>query len=77
MRAASTCATWPRGPTAGDLFVYLPEQRLLFAGDLLTLPILWTWSSYPSDYVRTLRALEALEIDSCRDTDRSSTASPT
>ena len=49
--------------TRGDVVVYLPEERILIAGDLLTQPILWTWSSYPADYVRTLRAIEQLQID--------------
>ena len=49
--------------TRGDLVVYVPEQKVLIAGDILTQPILWTWSSYPSDYVRTLTALEALDIE--------------
>jgi len=52
-----------RGHTRGDVIVYLPEERILMAGDLLTLPILWTWASYPADYVRTLRAIEQLPID--------------
>ncbi len=52
-----------RGHTRGDVIVYLPEERILIAGDLLTMPILWTWASYPADYVRTLRAIEQLPID--------------
>ena len=52
-----------RAHTRGDVVVYLPEERVLVAGDLLTQPILWTWSSYPADYGRTLRAIEQLAID--------------
>lgn len=52
-----------RAHTRGDVVVYLPEERILVAGDLLTKPILWTWASYPADYVRTLEALEQLDID--------------
>lgn len=52
-----------RGHTRGDIVVYLPTERILIAGDLLTQPILWTWSSYPVEYVGTLRALAQLEID--------------
>jgi cyclase len=52
-----------RGHTRGDVIVYLPEERILIAGDLLTLPILWTWASYPADYVKTLLAIELLPID--------------
>lgn len=49
--------------TRGDVVVYIPDQKVLIAGDILTQPILWTWSSYPADYIRTLTALEALDID--------------
>ncbi len=49
--------------TRGDLVVYVPEQKVLIAGDILTQPILWNWSSFPADYVRTLTALEALDIE--------------
>lgn len=52
-----------RGHTRGDVVVYLPDERILFIGDLLTQPILWTWASYPADYVKTLRAIERLDID--------------
>lgn len=49
--------------TRGDVVVYVPDQRVLIVGDILTQPILWTWSSYPQDYVKTLRALEMLDVD--------------
>ncbi|MEN8145343.1 MAG: MBL fold metallo-hydrolase [Gemmatimonadota bacterium] len=52
-----------RGHTRGDVVVYLPSEKVLVAGDLLTQPILWSWSSYPADYVKTLRALEELDIE--------------
>jgi len=49
--------------TRGDAVVYLHEEKVLVAGDLLTRPILWSWSSYPSTYVQTLLELEQLEIE--------------
>ena len=49
--------------TRGDLVVYVPDQKVLIVGDILTKPILWTWSSYPRDYIRTLDALEKLDFD--------------
>lgn len=49
--------------TRGDVVVFLPEERILAAGDLLTKPILWSWSSWPAEYVQTLRALEQLDFD--------------
>ena len=52
-----------RAHTRGDLVVYVPEQKILIVGDILTKPILWSWSSYPKDYIRTLTALEKLDFD--------------
>ncbi len=49
--------------TRGDVVVYLPKEKILVAGDLLTQPILWSWSSYPAEYIETLRALEHLEFE--------------
>lgn len=49
--------------TRGDVVVYVPDQKILIVGDILTKPILWTWSSYPQAYIKTLTALEALDID--------------
>ena len=49
--------------TRGDVVVYVPDRKILIIGDILTKPILWTWSSYPQAYIKTLTALEALDID--------------
>lgn len=49
--------------TRGDVVAYIPEQKVLIVGDILTKPILWTWSSHPRDYIRTLQELEQLDID--------------
>ena len=48
--------------TRSDSIVYVRDQEILIVGDLLTQPILWSWSSYPSSYVLTLKALEQLPI---------------
>jgi len=49
--------------TKTDSIVYLRDQKILILGDLLTQPILWSWSSFPVDYVRTLRELEKLPAE--------------
>ena len=49
--------------TRGDAIIYLREQKVLIAGDLLTKPILWSWASYPFGYVQTLAKLEKLDIE--------------
>jgi cyclase len=48
--------------TKTDSIVYVRDQEVLIVGDLLTQPILWSWSSYPSSYVLTLKALEQLPV---------------
>jgi cyclase len=49
--------------TRGDVVVYIPEKKVLIMGDILTKPILWAWSSFPRDYVRTLTELEKLDVN--------------
>jgi glyoxylase-like metal-dependent hydrolase (beta-lactamase superfamily II) len=49
--------------TKTDSIVYLRDQKILILGDLLTQPILWSWSSFPVDYVQTLRELEKLPAE--------------
>ena len=46
--------------TRGDIVVHLREASVLAAGDVLTQPILWTWASQPTQYIRTLESLRAL-----------------
>lgn len=48
--------------TRSDSIVYVRDQQILIVGDLLTQPILWSWSSYPSSYVLTLKTLEQLPV---------------
>jgi glyoxylase-like metal-dependent hydrolase (beta-lactamase superfamily II) len=50
------------GHTKSDSIVYIRDPEILIIGDLLTQPILWSWSSYPSSYVRTLSELEQLPV---------------
>jgi glyoxylase-like metal-dependent hydrolase (beta-lactamase superfamily II) len=48
--------------TTSDTVVYIRNEEILVVGDLLTQPILWSWSSYPAGYVKTLKALENLPV---------------
>ena len=48
--------------TKSDSVVYIRDEEILVVGDLLTQPILWSWSSYPASYVKTLKALEKLPV---------------
>jgi len=48
--------------TQADSMVYVRDQEILIVGDVLTQPILWTWSSNPTSYILTLKALEKLPV---------------
>jgi glyoxylase-like metal-dependent hydrolase (beta-lactamase superfamily II) len=51
------------GNTAGDTVLYLPQEKTLIAGDLLTLPIPFGADSHPSQWIRSLKMLSSLDID--------------
>ena len=51
-----------RGVTPGDAFVYLPEQKILLIGDLIVNPITFALSGYPTEWLRTLEKIDALDI---------------
>jgi glyoxylase-like metal-dependent hydrolase (beta-lactamase superfamily II) len=50
-----------RGHTRGDVVVYLPKEKVVVTGDLLTNGIPFARDSYPSHWVATLEALERLD----------------
>jgi glyoxylase-like metal-dependent hydrolase (beta-lactamase superfamily II) len=50
-----------RGTTSGDTLVYLPKEKILISGDLLTHPVLFTYDGYPSEWIHTLDALSLLD----------------
>jgi len=52
-----------RGNTAGDAFAYLPQERILVAGDLLVHPVPYAFDGYPSSWIETLEALRQLDAD--------------
>jgi len=50
--------------TPGDTYVYLPKEKMLITGDILVSPIPFAvGGSYPKDWIATLQALDALEVD--------------
>lgn len=49
--------------TNGDLFVFLPKEKLLFTGDSLQSLTPTMRDSYPADWIRTLDAAEKLDFD--------------
>jgi glyoxylase-like metal-dependent hydrolase (beta-lactamase superfamily II) len=52
-----------KGHTRGDVVVWLPKERVLVSGDLLTAQLPFPRDSYPSEWVRTLGAMAKLEFD--------------
>ncbi len=53
-----------RGHTRGDIVAWLPEQKVLVAGDLVTTPQLYVGShSRPGEWVDVLRMLGELDIE--------------
>ncbi|MDQ3805069.1 MAG: MBL fold metallo-hydrolase [Acidobacteriota bacterium] len=52
-----------RGNTAGDAVVYLPKEKILIAGDLVTHPVPYLGGGFPSEMVATLQRLAQLDAD--------------
>jgi len=49
-----------RGNTGGDAVIYVPDARVVMAGDLLVYPTPYVFDSYFSDWIQTLGKLKAL-----------------
>ncbi|MNC85289.1 Beta-lactamase 2 precursor [compost metagenome] len=52
-----------RGHTGGDVVVYLPKERLVITGDLLTSGLSNMSDSYPFEWAATLDELKKLDFD--------------
>ena len=52
-----------RGHTAGDVVVYLPQERVMATGDLLAGDTPYIADITPYEWIRTLEALEKLDFD--------------
>jgi cyclase len=50
-----------RAVTPGDTFLVLPREKILLSGDLLVNPIPFALSVYPTGWLRSLEALDALD----------------
>jgi glyoxylase-like metal-dependent hydrolase (beta-lactamase superfamily II) len=49
------------GDTLGDAWAYLPEEKLLITGDVLTAPVPYFFAGYPAELAKTLRFLNQLD----------------
>src|SRR6187401_203891 len=52
-----------RGHTAGDVVVYLPNEKVVMTGDFLTSGLSNMSDSYPEEWVTSLDALKKLDFD--------------
>jgi glyoxylase-like metal-dependent hydrolase (beta-lactamase superfamily II) len=51
-----------RGHTDGDLYIYLPKEKVVMTGDALVDWMPFVNDGYPEDWVTTLTALEKLDF---------------
>ena len=52
-----------RAHTAGDVVVFLPQERMVFTGDLLVPSLSYMGDSFPLEWRDTLDALKTLDFD--------------
>jgi cyclase len=52
-----------RGVTPGDAFAYLPKEKVLLIGDLVVNPVTFALSGYPTEWLRVLERVDALDVD--------------
>ena len=52
-----------RGHTAGDVVVYLPQERVVMTGDLLYSGLSYMGNAYIPDWIETLEKLKELDFD--------------
>src|SRR5258708_2259580 len=50
-----------RGVTPGDTLVYLSKEKILLLGDLIVNPITFALSGFPTEWVRVLERVDALD----------------
>jgi glyoxylase-like metal-dependent hydrolase (beta-lactamase superfamily II) len=52
-----------RGNTAGDAIAYLPEEKIVIAGDLVDSPVPLLGSGFPIEQIETLKKLNQLDYE--------------
>jgi cyclase len=52
-----------RGHTAGDVVVYLPKEKILISGDLVTNGIPFFRDAYPAEWTSTLKGVSHLDFE--------------
>ena len=51
-----------RGNTAGDLVAYLPDSRVLLAGDLVVFPFPFATQSYITEWAKVMHRIDAMDV---------------
>ncbi len=51
-----------RAVTPGDAFVFLPQEKILLLGDLIVNPVTFALSGYPTEWLRALERVDALDV---------------
>jgi len=51
-----------RGNTGGDAVIYVPDAKVVMAGDLLVYPTPFTFDSYLTEWIQTLGKLKAIGV---------------
>lgn len=51
------------GHTENDVVVYIPEDKVLIAGDLLTYPVPMAFNVFPGKWIKSLKRMAELDID--------------
>ena len=50
-----------RAVTPGDAMVYLPKEKILLLGDLIVNPVTFALSSFPTEWLKALERVDALD----------------
>jgi len=50
-----------RGNTAGDAVIYVPDSKVLMAGDLVVYPVPYPYGSFFGEWIETMKKLEAID----------------
>ena len=54
---------WGRANSPHDVTVYLPEERILFTGDIVVQsPLPYSGASWPVPWIEVLRGIEAMPV---------------
>ena len=52
-----------RGNTVGDAIAYLPQEKIVIAGDLVDSPVPFLYGGFPVEQASTLRRMEELDFE--------------